>query len=140
MTEVDPTWASLIAAPNHPPYFSTHAIADATAATILMAFLGDEAFCATFAGTQRCWSSITDASQEGANSRVWGGIHFSFDSAAGLETGHNLGLFALNDPTFVPVPEPATWLTMLLGFGFIGWTFRWRRAQPRFRDPVRSAL
>ena len=29
------------------------------------------------------------------------------------------------------VPEPGTWATMLLGFGFIGWQLRWRRRQER---------
>lgn len=127
LTEPDPLWASLLVAPNHPSYFSTHAIADGTAATILMGFLGDEAFCATFGGLERCWDSILAASQEGADSRIWGGIHFSFDGAAGLAAGHSIGQFALRQGTFQPVPEPSTWLTMLLGFAFIGWSFRRQR-------------
>ena len=34
-------------------------------------------------------------------------------------------------PVITPsaVPEPGTWATMLLGFGFIGWQLRWRRKQ-----------
>ena len=34
-------------------------------------------------------------------------------------------------PVITPsaVPEPDTWMTMLLGFGFIGWQLRWRRKQ-----------
>lgn len=33
-----------------------------------------------------------------------------------------------NTPPPPPVPEPGTWLTMLLGFGFVGWAMR--RQQP----------
>jgi len=32
-------------------------------------------------------------------------------------------------PPISAVPEPGTWLTMLLGFGFIGWQLRRRRAE-----------
>jgi hypothetical protein len=34
-------------------------------------------------------------------------------------------------PPITAVPEPDTWMTMLLGFGFIGWQLRWRRRQPQ---------
>jgi hypothetical protein len=36
----------------------------------------------------------------------------------------------LTGGTAAAVPEPATWLTMLLGFGAIGWAMRRRRAAP----------
>jgi hypothetical protein len=131
LTVGDPSWTSLIVAPNHPSYYSAHGVADGTAGAILLGLIGDESFCATFGGIQRCWNSIGDASQEGADSRIWGGIHFPFDGATGLQEGHEIGLFALTQ--LQPVPEPSTWLTMLVGFGFIGWTFKRRRAPARYK-------
>jgi hypothetical protein len=32
-------------------------------------------------------------------------------------------------PPITAAPEPGTWMTMLLGFGLIGWQLRWRRKQ-----------
>lgn len=126
-TVQDGSWSSYIVAPNHPSYLSTHSIADATAAEIILMFLDDEPFCATFGGLSRCWSGIEAASLEGAESRVWGGIHFSFDRDAGLTAGNNLAAYELGLGTFGSVPEPSTWAMMLLGFGFAGLALRRRR-------------
>jgi hypothetical protein len=130
LTAGDPTWTSLLAAPNHPDYFSAHASADGAAAAILLGLLGDEAFCGTFGGITRCWDSIAQASQEGADSRIWGGIHFSFDGSTGLQTGGMIGQYALNQSLFHAVPEPSTWAMMLIGFGFVGFALRRRRRGP----------
>jgi hypothetical protein len=129
LTTGDPTWTSLLAAPNHPDYFSAHASADGAAAAILLGLLGDEAFCGTFGGITRCWNSIADASQEGTDSRIWGGIHFSFDGSTGLETGGMIGQYALNQSIFHAVPEPSTWAMILVGFGFVGITLRRRKGE-----------
>jgi hypothetical protein len=37
-------------------------------------------------------------------------------------------LDALNVTVFPTVPEPSTWMTMILGFGFVGGTMRRRKA------------
>jgi hypothetical protein len=128
-TAVDAGWTSYITAPSHPSYLSTHSIADATAATVLLAYIDDEAFCATFAGLSRCFDGIQDASLDGAYSRVWGGIHFSFDSEAGLAAGTQLAQYELGVGTFRAVPEPSTWAMLLLGFAAVGLSLRRRKTE-----------
>ena len=133
----DTLWTSLINAPNHPSYLSTHSIASGVSSTILAALLGNEAFCETF-GTgintySRCFNSFTDAAQDGAMSRIWGGIHFSFDSEAGLAAGQQIAQFELGQSVFSPVPEPSTWAMLLAGFGAIGVALRRRRKAYRAR-------
>ena len=92
-----------------------------------MYFLGDADAC--FAGFT-CFDSFELAAQNGANSRLWGGIHYDFDNDAGLALGHSVGQFGILSGNFAAVPEPGTWLTMLVGFGFIGLALRRRRARP----------
>jgi hypothetical protein len=60
----------------------------------------------------------------------------SFNGPNGLITGITFGPTTLDTPTFGPngvtfggpgVPEPATWMTLILGFGLLGGTLRRRR-------------
>lgn len=125
----DAGWTSLINAPNHPSYLSTHSIASGAASTVLASFFGDQPFgggqfCETVVNLSRCFTSFSGAAQDGANSRLWGGIHFSFDNAAGLTAGRSVGAFALTQAEFRAVPEPSTWALLLLGFGLVGWRMR----------------
>jgi hypothetical protein len=90
--------------------------------------IGDEPFCATFGEINRCWGSIAQGSAEGANSRIWGGIHYDFDRTNGLDLGGRIGRFALAQSTFSATPEPATWAMMLIGFGVIGGAMRRKKA------------
>lgn len=46
-----------------------------------------------------------------------------------IPAGTQVGVARVN-PITAAVPEPATWLMMLLGFGAIGLTVRYRRARP----------
>lgn len=138
LTIGDPNWTSLITAPNHPGYLSTHSIASGAGATILGTLLGQEGFCTTL-GTganalTQCFSSFAQAEQNAADSRLWGGIHFAFDNAAGLTAGESIARFSLADGIFQAVPEPSTWAMMLIGFGFIGMRIRRDR-----RSKVRQA-
>lgn len=57
----------------------------------------------------------------------WGDYDFYnfFSSANSGGANVLLGGLTIHDP----VPEPATWLTMLLGFGFAGTALRFRRAK-----------
>lgn len=127
LTIADATWASLIPAPNHPSYLSTHSIASGAGSTVLAALLGNEAFCETLGAFSRCFNSFTEAADDAANSRLWGGIHFNFDNQAGLTAGRSVGAFALADGAFGAVPEPSTWAMLLLGFALIGLRIRRRR-------------
>jgi hypothetical protein len=61
------------------------------------------------------------------DSRIWGGIHFRFDSDAGLALGEQLGNYALGRNLFGAVPEPSIWAMMIGGFGGLGALARRRR-------------
>ena len=123
----DATWASLIVAPNHPSYVSTHSAQSGAGASILSSIYGEEAFSLTIGDSMRTFSSLSAAATDGANSRLWGGIHFSFDNAAGLQVGQGVAAVSLRDRAFGAVPEPASWMMMIVGFGLTGAMVRRRR-------------
>ena len=77
---------------------------------------GDTAFARTILGTHR------DV-----------GVHHG-DIRLGPNGSVTVGVNVANQPTFAePVPEPATWAMMLLGFGLVGYAsrrrLRWRLPQ-----------
>jgi hypothetical protein len=43
----------------------------------------------------RSFTSFSQAAEEASRSRVYGGIHFSFDCAAGLRVGEQIGEYVL---------------------------------------------
>jgi len=132
-TDADPGWNSLFNAPLHPSYSSTHSILSGVGETILSGIFGDdEGFTLTIAGDTRSFTSLADAAQDGANSRLWGGIHFRFDNEAGLAQGRQIGRHALASGAFGAVPEPASWAMLIAGFALAGGALRrQRRTAPR---------
>ena len=126
----------IIATPNHPSFVSGHSGQSMAAATILQAFLGDavgpNSICFTGAGMTHCFSSFTDAAIEASNSRVWGGIHWRFDTDAGLLLGSEVANYTLSTRAFDAVPEPATWAMMIMGFGLAGALLRRRSRRSDF--------
>jgi hypothetical protein len=91
----DPTWTPLIPTPNHPSYGSNHSTQSRAAAEALADFFGTDrvSFAATSAGIERSYKSFTEAAKEGGRSRVYAGIHWSFDSAAGEQLGRKVGRY-----------------------------------------------
>jgi hypothetical protein len=119
----DASWTSLFSSPLHPSYISTHSALSGAGATVLSSIFGDdEGFTISIAGDTRSFTGLQQAALDGANSRLWGGIHFSFDNAAGLTMGRQIGANALSGPSFqaAAVPEPASWAMMIVGFGLLG--------------------
>ena len=101
-TSPDPTWLSLRSTPALPDYPSTHSLLGAAAAEILRRFTGTDyfRFCmgsttATPAGTQRSWTSFTQAELENAELRVMVGFHFRFACVTGVQVGRKVGKFAI---------------------------------------------
>ena len=98
-TEADPAWMSLHpGTPAYPTYAGNAATIGAASATALAEFFGGDAVPFTidwspygFAGVTRSYDGFWDAADEEARSRIYGGIHFAFDSAAGQEIGANVG-------------------------------------------------
>lgn len=106
-TVPDATWLPLIGTPPFPTYVSGHSTFSGAAATVLAELLGnDVAFSdsidpqnapaqqplATDMLVSRSFTSFWQAAEEAGVSRIYGGIHFSFDNTAGLESGRAIGL------------------------------------------------
>ncbi len=100
-TDADPTWTPLWVSPPFPTYTSGHSTFSGAAATVL-----EEVFGSNYAfhtgtddmpGVVRSFASLQEASSEAGKSRVYGGIHFEFDNAAGLSSGRELGQYIVGN-------------------------------------------
>jgi membrane-associated phospholipid phosphatase len=105
-TEADPAWAPLLKTPPFPSYTSGHSTFSGSAAAVLTrAFGADVGFTSRTDGldgftqrplgaaaiTTRSFDSFAQAAHEASLSRVYGGIHYSFDGTAGLAVGGAVG-------------------------------------------------
>lgn len=127
-TVADPDWTSLLNTPAFPSYVSAHSALSEAAALTLGASFGDGTnFCLTLSFGSRCFANLTGAATDASDSRIWGGIHYRFDTAAGLVLGTNIGDWVLDARAFSAAPEPSTWAMLVFGFGLAGWRLR-RRA------------
>jgi hypothetical protein len=100
----DSGWTPLIATPNHQSYVSLHSSQSRAAAESLAAFFGSDqvGFTATWAGVERSFNKFTDAAKEAGKSRIFAGIHWSFDSSAGESLGRKIGRYVA-DHFFQPL-------------------------------------
>jgi hypothetical protein len=79
-----PGFKTILGTPNFPSYTSGHSTFSSAAAEVLAyIFPGEATYC-------REWA------QEAADSRVYGGIHYRFDSESGLKQGKNVGQYTVN--------------------------------------------
>ena len=91
-TAPDAGWNPLIPAPPQPSYASNASTASSSLATTLSLFYGrdDVQFQINFGGTPnviRTYRSFSALTNEVARSRVYGGVHFPTDTAAGQSSG-----------------------------------------------------
>ena len=94
-TDPDPAWSSLLATPPYPSYAGNMASVGASAARALTLALGgnDVPVTATWrqsggqADVVRNYPGFAAVAEEQARSRIFGGIHFQFDSDAGQAIG-----------------------------------------------------
>jgi hypothetical protein len=100
----DSTWTPLITTPNHPSFGSNHSTQSRAAAEALAAFFGTDhvSFTATSAGIERSYNTFTEAAKEGGRSRVFAGIHWSFDCAVSEQVGRKIGQYVV-DHYFQPL-------------------------------------
>ena len=96
-TEADPTWNSLIVNPPYPTYAGNAAGHGMGQATILAQFFGRDDIPVTINFTSpvatRSYPGFAAIADEQARSRIYGGIHFTFDSAAGQSIGRSVANF-----------------------------------------------
>jgi hypothetical protein len=111
-TQSDPTWTTLHpTTPAFPTYPSNAGAEGGTSAAILDAFFGTDAIpfqvhwdAYGFPGVTRSYSGFWDAANEEGRSRVYGGIHFTFDVTAGHEIGRQVGAYIFSN-FLLPVPQ-----------------------------------
>ena len=91
-TAPDSNWSPLIGTPPYPTYAGNMATIGWSNAAVLALFFGrdDLALQYTFpTGANRSYASLSAMAEEGGRSRIYGGIHFEFDSVAGRSIGIN---------------------------------------------------
>ena len=93
-TSTDPLWAPLFATPAHPDYPSAHSCVSGAAGRVVSNYFGDSnSFSVTsdvMLGVRRFFSSISAATDEIKNARVFAGIHFRTDTNDGQALGVNV--------------------------------------------------
>jgi membrane-associated phospholipid phosphatase len=110
-TEPDANWTSLLNTPPFPEYISGHSTFSSAAATVLTSFCGTDQVSFTVGsdalpGVFRSYNSFAAAAEEIGLSRIYGGIHFLSADLDGLEAGHRLGNYVLQN-FLRQVPQPA---------------------------------
>jgi len=93
-TEPDPSWTSLIPAPNHPEYISTHSTVTGATMRVLALLLGNQTpftlSSPALPGVTVTYQSFSDAAVEVGLSRIWGGIHFRTACEVGRVVGESI--------------------------------------------------
>jgi hypothetical protein len=97
-TDADPDWTPLLDTPPFPSYTSGHSTFSGAAAAVLADFFGSDEIRFTttsesLPGVKRSFGRFSEAAAEAGRSRIYGGIHWEFDNAAGLASGADLGHF-----------------------------------------------
>src|SRR5205807_767579 len=84
-----------------PSYTSAHSTASGAAAGVLTALFGDAYHFTvgseSLPGVTRSFGSFDAAAAEAGQSRIYGGIHYQFDSQNGLASGHAVGQFVVGN-------------------------------------------
>jgi hypothetical protein len=95
----DPGWTPLITTPAFPEYTSGHSSLAGAAATVLVAYFGNETpfVVESPAGAIRYYLSFSTAVDEIADARVFGGIHFRAACEAGATLGSDAADYVLEN-------------------------------------------
>src|SRR5207248_11695230 len=96
--------------PAYPTYSGNAATVGAASASVLASFFGTDAIPFqvhwAFSGETRTYPGFGAAAQEEADSRIFGGIHFRFDSVAGQGIGRSVADYVF-EHVLLPRPEPS---------------------------------
>jgi hypothetical protein len=92
-------WLPLLVTPAHPSYPSGHSGTVNAGFEVLQAFFGDRqtlTLSTTSAGEPaRTITRLTQAEEENGLSRIYGGIHYSFDNEIGQRVGNKVAAYVL---------------------------------------------
>jgi len=99
-TAADTAWTPLISTPAHPSYISGHSSVSGAAAAVLIDFFETDNISFTLPSQDttrpaRNFSSFSQAARESADSRLYGGIHWTFDNNVGLTVGDAVGHYVM---------------------------------------------
>lgn len=90
-TPADPAWRPLLPTPNFPEYPSAHSCSTTAIATVVAALAPSERFDLTIdsttTGTVHRFTSVRQLTDEVADARVWGGLHWRFSTDDGTRIG-----------------------------------------------------
>ena len=105
-------WTPLLNTPSFPSYTSGHSTFSGAAAEVLTSIFGENYAFSTRADrgaagiwpapddvtglAKRSFTSFDAAAEEAGTSRIYGGIHYSFDNTAGLTAGRSIGQLIIN--------------------------------------------
>jgi hypothetical protein len=99
-TEPDANWAPLLVTPNFPSYTSAHSTVSSAGAEVLTALFGDHyqfTVSAVSVPYTRSFGSFEAAAAEAGRSRIYGGIHYTFDNTSGLAVGGEVADYVLGN-------------------------------------------
>jgi hypothetical protein len=99
-TEPDTTWSPLLVTPPFPSYTSAHSTVSAAAAGVLTALFGDDYHFTVGAESvpyTRSFGNFEAAAQEAGRSRIYGGIHYTFDNLRALAAGAQVADFVMDN-------------------------------------------
>lgn len=94
-------WTPLITTPAHPSYPSGHSATVTAGFDVLKKFFGDKNHLELHTTTEgepvRVVESLSDIEQENGNSRIYGGIHYSFENTAAQNVGRKIATYVLSN-------------------------------------------
>ena len=100
-TEADPAWTSLVPTPPYPGHPGNMACLGSAQARVLERVFGRDAvpFSVTWTGTTgptvtKPYNGFRELADEGGFGRIWGGIHFRFETLASFGSCTRLGDYA----------------------------------------------
>ena len=92
---IDPDWLPKLESPLFPEFTSAHSLISAVAASVLAKEYGEITFYddtnVRFGLPPKSFNNFWEAAEEAANSRLLGGIHYTFGCEMGFEQGKSLG-------------------------------------------------
>jgi membrane-associated phospholipid phosphatase len=97
---INPNWNPFLITPSFPAYPSGHSSLSGACAEVMTYLFGDVPFTdythQQIGYQPRSFKTFNEVAEEAAFSRLYGGIHYRFDSENGLEGGYNLGRYIID--------------------------------------------